>query len=264
MSFAYKVAAFDLDGTLAESKQPLDGEVAALLAQLAEHIPVVVISGGAFLQFEKQFLPIWKKSEKEGANKNLILLPTSGTQMYLYDSDSDDWKKAPEPVDAQGKHHSFSPMQRKSIMSTLRNIISSGKFGIPKEHTGEYIEDRDTQITLSALGQDAPLDQKKVWDPTQEKRVKIKHEVEADVPGTEASIGGLTSVDVLPKDIDKAVGLSMLLEHLHLTRENLIYVGDTLFPGGNDYSVERAGFTTVPVNGPRDTIDVLKKWLAQF
>jgi phosphomannomutase len=47
---------FDLDGTLAESKLPLDAEMAALLARLLEVVKVAVISGGAWAQYEKQVL----------------------------------------------------------------------------------------------------------------------------------------------------------------------------------------------------------------
>jgi len=48
---------FDLDGTLAESKQPMDSEMTELLARLLEKKKVAVISGGSFEQFKKQFLP---------------------------------------------------------------------------------------------------------------------------------------------------------------------------------------------------------------
>jgi hypothetical protein len=39
---------FDLDGTLAESKSSLDGEMAALLGRLLEVVKVAIISGGAW------------------------------------------------------------------------------------------------------------------------------------------------------------------------------------------------------------------------
>ena len=46
-----KLIAFDLDGTLAESKQAVDAEMAGLLARLTGVAEVCVISGGDWPQF---------------------------------------------------------------------------------------------------------------------------------------------------------------------------------------------------------------------
>jgi hypothetical protein len=51
-----KLIVFDLDGTLAPSKSSLDAEMSSLLHDLLEIIKVAVISGGAWLQFERQVL----------------------------------------------------------------------------------------------------------------------------------------------------------------------------------------------------------------
>ena len=48
-----KLIVFDLDGTLAASKSPLDAEMSSLLHDLLSVVKVAVISGGAWLQFEK-------------------------------------------------------------------------------------------------------------------------------------------------------------------------------------------------------------------
>ena len=46
--------AFDLDGTLAESKSAIDAEMGADLAALLAVAKVAIISGGAWPQFTKQ------------------------------------------------------------------------------------------------------------------------------------------------------------------------------------------------------------------
>ena len=51
-----KLIVFDLDGTHAESKSPLDDEMSALLQDLLAVAKVAIISGGGWLQFEKQLL----------------------------------------------------------------------------------------------------------------------------------------------------------------------------------------------------------------
>ena len=40
---------FDLDGTLAKSKQPIESEMATLLSRLLDVVKVAIISGGATL-----------------------------------------------------------------------------------------------------------------------------------------------------------------------------------------------------------------------
>jgi len=44
------------------------------------------------------------------------------------------------------------------------------------------MEDRDSQITMSALGQEAPLDVKQTWDPDFKKRTKIKAILDPMIP----------------------------------------------------------------------------------
>lgn len=53
-----KLIVFDLDGTLAESKSPLDAEMAKLLGALLGVVKVAVISGGNWPQFENNCLQI--------------------------------------------------------------------------------------------------------------------------------------------------------------------------------------------------------------
>ena len=82
-----RLIVFDLDGTLAESKAPLDAEMSTLLHDLLGIIKVAVISGGDWPQFEKQLLSNLPDDE---CLENLYLLPTCGTKFYQY---SKDWEK---------------------------------------------------------------------------------------------------------------------------------------------------------------------------
>ncbi|HWO39580.1 MAG TPA: hypothetical protein VNO32_63220, partial [Candidatus Acidoferrum sp.] len=76
-----KLIVFDLDGTLAESKSPLDAEMAALLHTLLGATQVAVISGGDWPQFEKQLL---SNLPQNTLLENLSLLPTCGTKFFQY------------------------------------------------------------------------------------------------------------------------------------------------------------------------------------
>ena len=79
---------FDLDQTLAESKQPLTRDMAALVADLLARTRVAVASGGAFEQFKKQVV---ERLPTGASVNNLSLLPTSGASLYAYENG--DWKQ---------------------------------------------------------------------------------------------------------------------------------------------------------------------------
>ncbi|HQM18869.1 MAG TPA: HAD-IIB family hydrolase [Candidatus Paceibacterota bacterium] len=250
-----KIIAFDLDGTLAESKQPLDKEMAVLLKELLKHKKVIIISGGSFSQFEKQFLPYLEITEDEkDLYSNLILLPTSGSLCYQFDVQKKDWQitnKEEMPKEIKEK-----------IFSTIKDFIENNSYGIkPYKEGDQVLEDRGTQITLSALGQNAPIEEKIKWDKDQEKRQAIKKILESKLPEVSFSIGGATSIDVLPKGFDKAEGLKKFLEKEKMKKEDLFFIGDAIFPGGNDYSPLLEGFDCQKVSGPAETKKIIQTFL---
>ena len=95
------------------------------------------------------------------------------------------------------------------------------------------------------MGQEAPKEKNK-WDLDFAKRKKIKGILDAFIPEFSVRIGGSTSIDVTKPGIDKAYGIGKLLDLLHVSLKEMIYVGDALFPGGNDYAAEQAGVDCVP------------------
>ena len=184
---------FDLDGTLAGSKSPLDSETSGLLHDLLSIVKVAVISGGDWAQFEKQLL---SNLPHDKTLANLSLLPTCGTKFYRYDAG--DWQKIySEDLTAE---------ERDKILSALKKAISSPDFKSDKLW-GEQIEDRGSQITFSALGQQAPLEEKDKWDPDISKRKKIKAILDGFLPDFSVRIGGSTSIDITKPGIDKAYGI---------------------------------------------------------
>jgi len=60
-------------------------------------------------------------------------------------------------------------------------------------------------------------------------------------------LGGETSIDVTKPGIDKAYGIRKLRDILGIEINEMIFVGDTLFPGGNDYPAEEAGVVSIRV-----------------
>jgi phosphomannomutase len=242
-----KLIVFDLDGTLAPSKSLLDAEMSSLLHDLLGIVKVAVISGGAWLQFEKQVLSNLPQDERL---TRLSILPTCGTQFFQY---TGQWKKL--------YSEDFIALEKEKIVSSLKNAI--GKAGFHVEKTwGETIEDRGSQITYSALGQNAPLEEKEKWDSDLAKRKKIKAILDTLIPEFSVRIGGATSIDVTKPGIDKGYGIGKLRDILGIPVQEMIFVGDALFVGGNDYPAEQAGVISIPVRGPNETKRVIETIIA--
>ena len=242
-----KLIVFDLDGTLAESKASLDAEMAVLFNALLSIVKVAVISGGDWPQFEKQVL---SNLPHDDHLKNLSLLPTCGTKFYKYTAD---WKK--------NYSEDFTAEQKEKIISSLKQAIDASGFRVEKVW-GETIEDRGSQITFSALGQQAPLEEKKKWDPDFIKRKKIKTLLEKLIPEFSVRLGGATSVDVTKPGIDKAYGIRKLRDILGIGIKEMIFIGDALFPGGNDYPAEEAGVVSIRVRDPNESKRVIETIIA--
>lgn len=238
-----KLVIFDLDGTLAESKSSLDGEMAVLLGNLISKIKVAVISGGDWPQFEKQLLS--QLPENENLN-NLSILPTCGTKFYEY---SNGWiKKYSE---------NLSPDEKQKIIDAFGEVAKALNFKI-NETWGDVIEDRDSQITFSALGQKANLEEKEKWDPDFEKRNKMKVLLDDLLPEFSVKLGGSTSVDVTRIGVDKAYGIKKLKEILSININEMLFVGDALFPGGNDYPAKELGVTSIQVKNVEETKKIIE------
>src|SRR5271170_8020653 len=213
--------------------------MSGLLHDLLGIVKVAVISGGGWPQFEKQLV---SNLPHDKLLANLSLLPTCGTKFYRYESA--DWKKI--------YSEDFTADQREKILSSLKKAIGVADFKIEKLR-GEQIEDRGSQITFSALGQQAPLEEKEKWDPDFAKRKKIKAIVDTFIPEFSVRIGGSTSIDITKPGIDKAYGIGKLRDLLGISLKEMLYIGDALFPGGNDYPAEQAGVVSIRVQGPHET-----------
>lgn len=230
--------AFDLDGTLAESKQAMPPEMSAQLESLLAVADVAVISGGDWPQFQTQVV----SQLPEGADiSRLWIMPTTGTKLYRYDGE---WKAIYADV--------FNAEERKTIAAALDQVMREKGYD-QSEVWGERIEDRGSQITFSALGQEAPLSAKKDWDPDFAKRKAMQVDLVKLLPGLSINMGGSTSIDITREGIDKAYGMRKLVEHAGITFENILFMGDAIFPGGNDYPVSAAGIDVIKVRDPQDT-----------
>lgn len=234
--------AFDLDNTLADSKSPITGQIADLLNRLLGRFQVCVISGGKFEQFEEQL--IHRLNAAPAELQALHLMPTCGTRYYRFDGATRAWQEVyAEDLTADEKTRTIA-------------ALSEGADALgycESKLWGAQIEDRGSQITFSGLGQEAPIANKKAWDPDGEKKRKLRDYVARLLPDLEVRVGGSTSVDVTKQGIDKAYGITKLIALLGVTKKDIIFVGDQLGEGGNDYPVKAIGVDCLAVSRWQDT-----------
>jgi HAD superfamily hydrolase (TIGR01484 family) len=236
-----RLVAFDLDDTLAPSKSALDPRMLDTFAALLEVVPVAVISGGNFAQFEQQL--VGPLTARDGLRlDDLHLLPTCGTRYYRWSGHA--WH--------QEYAEDLSDEQKRAAMVAVERAAKDLGFW-EAETWGPILEDRGSQITFSALGQAAPVDAKKAWDPTGAKKDELRRVVQAELPELEVRSGGSTSVDITRKGIDKAYGMTRLAELTGVDLDDMLFVGDRLDPEGNDYPVLAMGVACQAVRGWEDT-----------
>ncbi len=236
-----KVIVFDLDGTLTESKTIIDADMANLVTELMKHRTMAIIGGGTFERFKTQFvagLPGGDVSER------LFLLPLNGGEMYYFKDK--DW------------HQVYSLALLEEEKERIREALKGASLEIgytpPAYLYGEQLEDRIGQMTWSALGQDAPLDEKLKWSHEHEAdRQELARRVREKLPDMDIMTAGITSIDITRKGIDKKYGLEQLMKFLDISPEDVIFVGDAFQTDGNDKPALGAGVDCFKVSSPADT-----------
>jgi HAD superfamily hydrolase (TIGR01484 family) len=245
-----EIVIFDLDQTLTESKSDLDSEMADLLDKLLKIKKVVVISGGSFNQFLNQFIG----KLKAGSNlSNLTLLPTSGTRMYIWNST---W--------TEKYAENFTQKEKDQIFEAFQVAFTRCRYVEPKQVYGQVLEDRGSQITFSGLGQKAPLDMKSKWDPDRSIRTPIVEELKKNLPGFDVRLGGISSIDVTKKGVNKGFGIRKLEKYTGISIESMVFIGDALYYGGNDYAAKATGIDCIAVRGPQDVKEIIRNWLREY
>ena len=234
--------AFDLDGTLAVTKSPISDSMAGLLRDLLSSYEVCVISGGAFEQFSVQLI------ERLDASPELLsrlhIMPTSGTKYFRFDAQICEW--------VSQYSEDLTPETRARIVEVVTAGAKTLGYWEPKPW-GPIIEDRGTQVTFSALGQEAPAAKKYAWDPDGAKKRSLRDFAAQRLPDLEVHVGGTTSVDVTNTGIDKAYGMRKLMAAVGLSSDEVLFFGDQLGEGGNDYPVKSVGIDTIAVRGWEET-----------
>lgn len=246
---APRLVAFDLDDTLAPSKCPIPARIADQLVALAERVEVAVISGGQLGQFRAQIVEQLPPAAPEVLAR-FHLLPTCGTQYY---------RISPTGIETVYAHE-LTADERDRALAAVED--EAKRLGLWESQTwGDILEDRGSQITFSALGQQAPIEAKSAWDPDNAKKAALREAVAARLPDLEVRSGGSTSVDITHRGIDKAYGMNQLADATGISLDDMLFIGDRLDPDGNDYPVLAMGVSCHAVDGWPETADYLDELL---
>jgi phosphomannomutase len=243
-----KLIAFDVDGTLSPSRSPIDREMADLFKKLLQTKQVAIITGGAFADIKRQVLD--EIGENEERNKNLTLLPTNGGGLWVFD---EKWTEL--------FSHKLTMEEKEKIIKAIKEVVGCDGCENKNDGLGEKIQDRESEITYSALGEHAEISAKHAWDPDFQKRICLQNELTKKLPEFEVKIGGTTSIDITSKGMDKAYGIKKLINHFNFTKEDILFIGDAVYENGNDYPVFLLGVETIKVSGPENTKDLIREIL---
>ena len=247
---------FDLDGTLAPSKSIADNEMIGLLLKLLETKKVAVIGGGKYGLFRKQLAD--RLPKRDSRLPNLFLFPTTSNAFYHY---KNGWKNV--------YNLDLSKREKKQIRAALKEALREAKYVPPKKVYGVTLEDRGTQMSWSPLGQEIVtvlgpkgIRMKEKWkEKNDPMRFKIAKLTQKRLPHLEVHVGGITTIDITRKGIDKAYGVRQIEKHLHIPIRKMVFIGDALYPGGNDYAARKTGIDCIRIDTPEDTKKIIKKIL---
>ncbi|MBC7942926.1 HAD-IIB family hydrolase [Candidatus Saccharibacteria bacterium] len=242
-----KLIAFDLDDTLAVTKSPISDRMGELLVKLLDSYDVCIISGGKYEQFKIQVVDRLEATNSQLAR--LHLMPTCGTRYYRYDMIKSEWAiQYAEDLTTDEKAHIIDVTEKASRAANLW----------PENPYGDVIEDRGSQVSISFLGQQAPAEEKYKWaKENSQRRLSLRNEIAKDLLEFEVRAGGSTTIDITRIGIDKAYGMQKLIEELNIDKDNILFVGDNLKEGGNDYPVKAMGIDSIEVERWEDTALVL-------
>lgn len=238
---------FDLDETLAESFQSPTPRMLMLFEQLLSYTPVALITGASMKRVTEHVLSALSPSADVS---RFFILPDSSAEAYHFEEGI--WK--------QVYAHTFSEEERANVVSAIERVCAShGWNQYPVR--GERILSRPSQITVAALGIQASDDEKMNFDLDRSKREAFRDDLQLLFPDLEVRVGGRTAIDVSPRGLDKAHGVTWLAERLSCQPKDMLYIGDSFHPGGNDEAVVPTGIQWKSVAGPHETEVVIEELL---
>lgn len=230
---------FDLDDTLTESFTPPSMQVLEKLFTLAEKVPVAIMSGGSFVRIERD---VMKRAPHTADASRFFVLSDNGARCDVWNGN--DWDVA--------YNFPLTENDRGIMRKAIEEAVVETQIFEPGEQTYRIV-DRGTSVAFAALEDGATKTKKSAWDPDFVKRPKLAEVLRKKLPGYQVLIGGKTTIDIVTKGISKAYGVEWLAKELNLLPEEMLFVGDAFYAGGNDAVVIPTGIRTHATSGPDET-----------
>jgi len=229
----YKHLFFDMDGTISLARSKITSEMKLMLESFMNNgVDIIVISGShnEQMKFQTEDLAIIKM----GQNGNHAIHPTHGEL----------WCDI------------MTEQQKENITAHTKAIWAECSHTVPNED--DLFEDRGSQISFSLYGHNADVQEKKAFDGNFEKRKALLQKVPYTSDETEVKIGGSTTFDYIKKGKNKGYNVAKIIEHYEWNKDECLFYGDALFPGGNDETVVGV-IETIEVKDEEDCLEKLRE-----
>ena len=236
---AKSVIAADLDKTLCHPRSPIEGEMPGLLAELLELRDIAIVSGGSFPQINAQAI------ERLPSTANL-------SRLYVFSTNASVFHRYEGGAWCQVYREDMAEEERSKIKDALERAMADTNYRQPERVFGDVVQDRGTQITFAAVGNEAPIEARRAWDPDKSKRTTLRAALLKYIPEFQITIGANSSLDVTRMGVDKAYGIGKIEKELECSIPDIIFIGDALFENGTDYPVRTTGVDAVQVEGPEE------------
>lgn len=239
----YKHFFFDLDKTLTKSRSPMDAAHRPVFRKLCESRDVAIMSGGSREQIREQ-----TTAEFDGM---YYALGQSGNHA----------------VGKDGVELWNDILTTSQVDATLTFIeLLEQHFAIDVKDVDDLIENRGAQISYSVIGFHEDTEKKYAFDPDDSRRAAALKQMASAVTvlndaGVEVVPAGTTTYNFMALGRHKGFNVRRFIERMQWNAAECIYIGDALFPGGNDSSVIGV-IPTHAVETPDDTFTFINQMLS--
>jgi len=244
-----KIFIFDVDGTLTPSRLPMTKEFQEFFKQWIKKNKFYLVTGSDLPKLQEQMCYFDIEAER--------IFTCCGNQM---------WKPDPSIVNISAELIYENKFELPEHLEMFLKIVLN-KSPYPHRY-GNHIENRGSMVNFSIVGRDCTQEQREEffeWDNENEERKKITNIIKQKAKGIDAVIGGQISIDIYPEGNDK----SQILKHiqdLEPDLEEIIFIGDRIEEGGNDYPLaqilntkDRPYGYAYQTNGWKHTQEILEK-----
>jgi len=198
-----------MDGTVTPSRSKINSKMKELLASLPQTIAVISGSHNDQMSFQVDGLPVIRM----GQNGNHVIHPELGELWF----------------------DELTQEEKDEIMDHVNTVWEVCDQNVPD--IDDIIEDRGSQISLSLYGHHAEPAVKKAFDGDFKKRIALLEQFPFTSDNVEVKLGGSTCLDYFRKGKNKGFNIDRLITHMNWNKDECLFMGDALFPGGNDETV---------------------------